>query len=91
VLVMVAIAVVCVLGVVGALASTLSYDQLYGQEPRGYEPPSRPVRRRRSRRRSRQLRAVEAALAADTPAAASTPELLADTKAIKLDPRTQRP
>jgi hypothetical protein len=60
---MVVIAVVCVVGIVGGLASTLSYDQLYGQDPRRLEPPLRPVRPRRSRRRSRQLRAVEAALA----------------------------
>jgi hypothetical protein len=63
-LVMSVIAIVCVVGVVGALVSTLNYDQLYGHSARDYQPP-RSVRRARSRRRSRQLRAVEAALAAE--------------------------
>lgn len=88
------IAVVCVVGIVGALASTLSYDELYGQNPRRLEPPPRPIRRRRSRRRSRQLRAVEAALAtpeSQRAAAASTPHALADTKAIKHEPHPRRP
>jgi len=88
-LVMGLIAVICVLGIVGALASTLGYDQLYGQDRRSPEPPSRPARPRRSRRRSRQLRAVEAALAtaeSHGPAAAATPHALADTKAIRLEP-----
>ncbi len=62
-LVMSAIAIVCVVGIVGALASTLRYDQLYGQNASGVQFQARSVRRPRSRRRSRQLRAVEAALA----------------------------
>jgi hypothetical protein len=71
-LVMWALAAVCVLGILGALASTVGYDQLYGQEPRRTQPPPRSVRRRpRFRRASRQLRAVEAAL---TSAAGSPPE-----------------
>jgi hypothetical protein len=88
-LVMGLIAVICVLGIVGALASTLGYDQLYGQDRRSSEPPARPARRRRSRRRSRQLQAVEAALAtaeSHRPAAASVPHVLADTKAVRLEP-----
>jgi hypothetical protein len=62
-LVMCVIATVCVLGFVGALASTLGYDSMYGQDPGARQPPPRAVRRRRSRRRSRQLQAVETALA----------------------------
>lgn len=93
-LVMCVIAAVCVLGVVGTLASTLSYDQLYGQEPRRRQLPPRSVRRPKSRRRSRQLQAVETALAtAETsrPAAGSGPRALADTETVKREPHVRRP
>jgi hypothetical protein len=93
-LVMCVIAAICVLGVVGALASTLSYDQLYGQDRGGRQLPPRSVRRRKSRRRSRQLQTVEAALAtAETsrPDAGSTPHALANPKITKHERHLRRP
>lgn len=73
-----AIAAVCVIGIIGAIASTLGYDQLYGQESRGAQLPPRAVRRSKPRRPSRQLRAVETALAT------------ADSSRVKRDPHLRR-
>jgi hypothetical protein len=90
-LVMWVIAAVCVFGIVGALASTVGYDQFYGQDPRGTRLPQRSVRRPRSRRPSRQLLAVEAALATaeeSRPAVGSAGRPLADADAVQDGPRT---
>lgn len=89
-LVMCAIVVVCVVGILGAMASTLGYDELYFQHPTRLQPPVRPGNGRKSRRRSRQLRAVEAALESaetQTPAAGSPSHGLADAKTLKHRPR----
>jgi len=67
VLVMCVIALVCVIGIIGAVASTLGYDQPYGQGARGIALPPRAARRKRLRRASQQLRAVEAALVSQEP------------------------
>jgi hypothetical protein len=74
-LVTIVIVLVCVIGIIGAMASTLGYDGLYGQTER-VELPRRSVRRKRLRRPSQQLRAVEAALAPaepDPPPGCSSP------------------
>jgi hypothetical protein len=66
---------VCVVGVLGGLASVHSYDKPYGQGSR-MRIPKHSRRGGRSSRPSRQLQAVEAALAEDTatdePASCST-------------------
>jgi len=72
------IILVSVIGILGAVASTLSYHQLYGQTERSVELPPRSVRRKRLRRRSQQLGAVEAALGrveADPPPGCSVPRV----------------
>lgn len=61
-LVMAAIAIVCVIGILGSMASASGYDQLYGQTNSAVQEPRRSARQGKLRRRSRQLRAVEAAL-----------------------------
>ena len=65
---------VCIVGVLGGVASTLSYDKHYGEKGTGMRIPRHSRRsaqqtRRRSAQRprpSRQLQALEAALTEDT-------------------------
>ncbi len=67
---------VCVVGVLGGLASVHSYDKPYGQGGNRMRIPKHSRRSGRSSRPSRQLQAVEAALeenpATDQPASCST-------------------
>ena len=56
---------VCVVGVLGGVASALSYDKPVSQSGSGMRIPRRSRRSRQGSRRSRQLQAVEAALAED--------------------------
>lgn len=59
---------VCVVGVLGAMASVLSYDNQYSKSGSEMRIPKHSRRGRHASRPSRQLRAVEAALAEDPPA-----------------------
>lgn len=57
----------CVVGIIGAVATAVSYDQPGGQMGGPMRIPKRSRRQRRERRRSRQLQALEAALGQDPP------------------------
>ncbi len=59
--------VVCVVGVIGAVASVLGYDGPYGQIGAPMRIPKHSRRRTQTSPPSRQLQAVEAALAKETP------------------------
>ena len=61
-LVLCMIAFVTVIGIIGAVVSTLSGDGFGGQTERSVGLPPRSVRRKRMSRRSQQLRTIEAAL-----------------------------
>jgi hypothetical protein len=67
---------VCVVGVLGGVASVLSYDKVYGQSGSKMRVSRHSRRGRHGSRSSRQLQAVEAALAedaaADEPTSCST-------------------
>lgn len=56
---------VCVVGVIGGVASTLSYDKPHSRSGGGMRIPRHSRRSRQASRPSRQLQAVEAALAED--------------------------
>jgi hypothetical protein len=56
---------VCVVGVLGGVASVLSYDQRYSQSGSKMRIPKHSRRSGQGSRPSRQLQAVEAALAED--------------------------
>jgi hypothetical protein len=56
---------VCVVGVIGAVASVLSYDHLYSKSGSPMRIPRHSHRSAQRSRTSRQLKAVEAALAED--------------------------
>jgi hypothetical protein len=56
---------ICVAGVIGGVATALSYDNPYGRGGGGMRIPRHSRRRRQGSRSSRQLQAVEAALAED--------------------------
>jgi hypothetical protein len=53
---------VCVVGVIGGVASALSYDKPYGEIRSPMRIPKRSRRSPRGSRRSRQLQALDAAL-----------------------------
>jgi hypothetical protein len=59
--------VVCVVGVIGAVASALGYDQAYGEISGPMRIPKQSRRSAQGSRPSRQLKALEAALAEDAP------------------------
>jgi hypothetical protein len=65
VIVTLAMVAICVVGVMGAIASVLSYDKPYGELGGPMRIPRHTRRIPREPRPSRQLRAVEAALAQD--------------------------
>jgi hypothetical protein len=56
---------VCVVGVLGGVASVHSYDRVYSQRGSKMRIPRHSRRSRQGSRPSRQLQAVEAALAED--------------------------
>jgi len=56
---------ICVVGVLGGVASVLSYDKVYSQSGSKMRIPKHSRRNRQGPRPSRQLQAVEAALAED--------------------------
>lgn len=56
---------VCVVGVLGGVASVLSYDDLYGKSGSRMRIPKHSRRNRQTSRPSRQLEAIEAALTED--------------------------
>jgi hypothetical protein len=58
---------VCIVGVLGGLASVHSYDKPYGQGANRMRIPKHSRRTPRSSRPSKQLQAVEAALTEDQP------------------------
>lgn len=59
---------VCVVGVIGAIASVIGYDKPYGEIGAPMRIPKRSSRGARASRPSRQLRALEAALEEEAPA-----------------------
>jgi hypothetical protein len=59
--------VVCVVGVIGAVASVLGYEQPYGDIGSPMRIPRRSRQRVQRSRPSRQLQALEAALAEEAP------------------------
>ncbi len=66
-MVMYVMVAVVVVGVIGGVASVLSYDNLYSQSGSEMRIPKHSRRSRQAPRPSRQLQAVEAALAQDPP------------------------
>jgi hypothetical protein len=56
---------VCVIGVLGGVASVMSYDKRYGQGGSGIRVPRHTLRTVQRSRPSRQLKAVETALSTD--------------------------
>jgi hypothetical protein len=70
---------VCVVGVIGGVASSLSYDKPHTRSGGGMRIPRQSRRSRQGSRPSRQLQAVEAALAEEAASDQATPRSTART------------